>query len=189
MAEIRVFCYHPRDFNIENIYCISITNQQHSKLEQLVKDNCNIEGRQALNKLMEKINNSSSHKCIFCNICLANKSFHRTRIRKWKDGRLCIENFPIYICGHDFCAEKANYTKSTLTDMYGKRVISDNYADSNRRKEQEKELRLCVGCKELLHMSSFSRDTWTRYDRKCNRCLSITRCRNRPAKCIRHEMS
>ena len=175
MSEIRIFCYHPREEKVEQIYCFSISNKQHSYLEQLIKDNFDTDGRRMLNYLMGKVNNESTHKCLFCNVCDATRSFHRTRIRKWKDGRLCIENYPIYICGHDFCAEKANLTESALTNLYGERVISDTFTNMHKRKEQEKELRICVSCKELLHMSSFSRSAWIKYDRRCNRCLSSIR--------------
>ena len=179
MTDIRIFCYHPRDCNkIEQIYCFSITKSQHVQLEQLIKDNNYAEGRRILNQVVEKINDETTHKCVFCNICSANRSFHRTRIRKWKDGRLCIEDHPIFICGHDSCAEKANFTESTLSNIYGKRVISDNYSGGLQRKEQEKELRICVGCKELLHVSSFSKSAWIKYDRRCNRCLFSIKRRN-----------
>lgn len=176
MSEIRIFCYHEE--KVEQIYCFSISNKQHSQLEKLINDNFDTDGRRMLNCLMRKVNNESLHKCVFCNVCDATRSFHRTRIRKWKDGRLCIENHPIFICRHDFCAEKANLTESALTNLYGERVISDAFTNMHKRKEQEKELRICVSCKELLHMSSFSRSAWIQYDRRCNRCLSsIRRCK------------
>ena len=178
MNEIRIFCYHPRESKVEQIYCFPISDGQHSTLELLIKDNSNTEGRRTLNYLMGRINNESTHMCVFCNVCEANRSFHRTKVRKWKDGRLCIENYPVFICGHDYCAEKANITENALTNMYGERVISDNYTKMYNRKEQEKELRICVGCKELLHMSSFSKNDWIKYDRRCNRCLFKIRRRN-----------
>lgn len=178
MNEIRIFCYHSSESTVEQIYCFPISDEQHSTLERLVEDSFSTEGRQTLNYLIGKINNESTHLCVFCNVCDADRSFHRTRVRKWKDGRLCIESYPIFICGHDSCAEKANFTESTLTNLYGKRVISDNYTKVHSRKEQETELRICVSCKELLHMSSFSKNAWIKYDRKCNRCISKIRPRN-----------
>ena len=146
---------------ISTVNKVPIDRDELLQLNKLIDNPESAGGRPVLSSIVDKVTHGRDNTCSVCGLHDSLTSFHRTKMKRWKDGRICIEDFPIFTCHSIDCMRLTNEIEHTLSKQYGKAVI-----DSTVRSE----LRMCVGCKQLLNSERFDGHTWNHFDRRCRLC-------------------
>lgn len=154
----------PLSARVECVHTIGVSDDDLAKLNTLIDHPTTTEGRSVLTSIVDAVlaKRCGLNMCALCHAHVSVTSYHRTKMRRYKDGRICIENRPIFLCRSLACMEKAEKIEETLKRFYACRVIDDTF--------YEKEVRKCVGCKQFLHRPMFDEENWCYFGRRCKRC-------------------
>ena len=158
---MEVFVFVSDGKAIDTVEKVWIDDHEADRLNKLIDNPESSEGRPVLSSIVDRVTHEKDHMCSVCGINDSLTSFHRTKMKRWKDGRICIENFPIYTCHSIECMRHTSDIEQKLSKQYGKAVI-----DTTARSE----LRMCIGCKQLLNFERFDKQTWNHFDRRCRLC-------------------
>lgn len=146
---------------VNTVQKVHINNDKYKRLNELIDHPESLTGRPILCSIVDKVTHGKDHMCSVCGVHYSLTSFHKTKVKRWKDGRVCIESFPIHTCHSIGCMRHTDEIERKLSKQYGKYVV-DTLARS--------ELRMCVGCKQLLHSAHFDKYNWNHFDRRCSMC-------------------
>lgn len=154
----------PLSTRVEYVHTVSVSDDDLEKLKTLIDHPSTTAGRSVLTSIVDAVlsKRCGLNTCALCHENVSVTSYHRTKMRRYKDGRICIENRPIYLCRSLGCMEKAEKMEQALKQFYACRVIDDTSC--------EKEVRKCVACKQFLHRSMFDDENWCHFGRRCKRC-------------------
>ena len=166
---VMVFDYGGSDNPLNNrpmqVHKVMVTDSDMQSLSHLIKTPSAVPGRAVLTSVVESMIRTKHRdmKCIFCRSNSSVTSYHRTKMRQHKDGRLCIENHPLYMCRSLTCMQKGDLLESKLKERFSCNVIDGS--------DTPKEVRMCVACKQFLNVGMFDDDNWSDFRRRCYVCL------------------